>query len=178
MTWKLQYDTNAPVRPNSVPGYDGYAPASPVISNLVDQTNGFHFNTPPSASLQSSLVLYNAPNGGFMTVGDTQLGPNHSLLYQTSLSLLGPGSGFSTLDLAKFRLDQAGIQMTGPYYTASELTYYGTSSAAEGVQLNFSVQVTSLSAVSTPEPGSLTLFVLGAIGLAACRLRLVLRWMS
>ncbi len=175
MTWTLQYDPNTPATLNNVPLSSSYAPASPVISNLVDQTTGFHFSTPSATSLQSGLTLFNAPQGGFLSAGDTQMSSNQGPLYQALLSLLGPSNGFSTLDLSQLPLDQAGIQMTAPYGAASILSYYGIPAGDGGVQLSFTVQVASLSAVSTPEPGSLTLFVLGAVGLVARRIHSRLR---
>lgn len=172
LTWTLQYDPRSPLVVNkSESSIHGYTPTSPVISNLVDRTNGFHFLAPPASSLKSGLALFNFPMvGGTFTAGDFQLGPNNIIKYSTILSLIGPAQGFSTLDLAKLRLDQAGIQMTGPFGAVSQLSYFGSPTPAGGVEMNFQVQVTSLSGVTTPEPGTFTLCILGVLGLATRRI--------
>jgi hypothetical protein len=175
MTWTLQYDRATPGTFNYAftpfgPIFGNvYTPASPVIANLVDQTTGLHFIMPPAASLQSDLTVLNAPIGGFLLAGDQGLvsGPG-GIPCQTFLTLLGPSSGFSTLDLSQLSLDQAGIQMTLPYGAFSDLSYDGVPDAT-GNLLSFDIQVTSLSVASAPEPGSLTLVVLAALGLVARR---------
>jgi len=69
-----------------------------------------------------------------------------------------------TLDLAHLQLDHIPINNGATYFTYSSGSLTSAFSA-------ISADVTSVTLASAPEPGSLTLFLLGAVGLVSRRLR-------
>ena len=174
-TWTLRYDPATPVTLTTPFGHV-YSPNGPVLSHLVDQTKGIQLYTPSSANLRAGLMLSNLPMmGGSFFAGDTQRVPGipdpMSLVYQTQL-FLGDGNSLTSLDLTKFRPDRAGFVWAGQGGTSSELTYFDNHLPDDGrYSLLLTAAVDSMSVSAAPEPGAFTLFLLGAIGLAARRFR-------
>jgi hypothetical protein len=171
VTWTLQYNPATPVISTTSFGHF-YSPNGPVLSHLVDQTKGIQLYTPTSANLRAGLMLSNLPMmGSSFYAGDTQRVSGTpdpmNLVYQTQL-FLGHGNSLTSLDLTKFRPDRAGFVWAGQGGTTNELTYFDNHLPDNGrYSLLFTAAVDSLSVSAVPEPGSFTLFLLGAIGLAA-----------
>lgn len=203
LIWTVQYDASTPVAnlPNVsaalVPGVtlqgSSYLPSGPLITHIVDQTNGFHVYTsrsgsfpanglPPGMSPYSSSLVglsnwqkYGTSDTGSVTFLDYQPSTRSRMLpYFASLTLY-VGQLLPTLNLAKLQLDHVPFRFKDPATSpALQFSYKGPVSNTQ-TYFSFDAHVDSISAAgsiaSLPEPGALTLFALGAASLAARRFR-------
>jgi hypothetical protein len=153
-----------------------------VITNIVDQTTGYHFPTlPPSGwGAGSGIELSNSNPGGYRNYyfGDISIrqgagsvsGSNTD--YGASLYLLT--APLPTLNLAKFQFDGLPVVWSSnpPLDDPQGATHFQYAYQNGNLQLGFTATVDSIpGAHMVPEPGSLTLFLLGAAGLAARGMR-------
>jgi hypothetical protein len=187
ISWTVQYDSSAPLT-DSGSGWNKYSWSGIAISNIVDQTTGYHFPsyafTNKGASLVSWVQLGNKypgsdpslnansiqiVSGGDSESATTGWGAGGATL---SLKVLGP---LPTLNLADFQLNKLPIVLRNEGYSMFQYGY-DAYSGADYLGPNFFASVDTIPGVSyTPEPGSLTLVLLGAPGLAARGLRRRLR---
>ncbi|MGH7170924.1 MAG: PEP-CTERM sorting domain-containing protein [Gemmataceae bacterium] len=173
----LQYDssTAGSIKAYSWGSNGDYNTSAPVITNVVDQTTGFQFPPHPittTPGLFASVGLENPiPSGAFRggeivaqdQSSDASSRVNDSLLLSTS-------SPLPTLNLAEFQLTKLPVILDNVNY--SYLTYYSYSyTLGEGYQIEAAVDSIPGVTAAAPEPGSLTLFLLGAAGLAAGGIR-------
>ncbi|MGH7171503.1 MAG: PEP-CTERM sorting domain-containing protein [Gemmataceae bacterium] len=172
VTWTLQYNPSTPPTSSQSGSMASitYTMSTPVITNIVDQTTGYHFSSPPSSgnSLGLSSGFGNAVFSA--SAGNSMLSPGATL----TMSLTN-GSLFPTFDLPKLQLNSMPWANSGP--NAFSYSYFFSIPTNSGPRWNdgfnasaaFVAQTTP--AASAPEPGSLTLFLLGAAGLAVRRFR-------
>jgi hypothetical protein len=173
-TWTLQYDRSLPHL--NIPGEPyTYAPRSATLFNFVDQTEKLSLPSPPSSPKNLAglaLVLnpgtnVNRGNGEFTTTtmwSDGRTG----LFGAASLTLT---SYTHRLELPTGNL--ANFQLNSVPFEVRSLNYGFQVPPSTLPALDFYVQADPLSShtSSTPEPGSLTLFLLGALGISARYLR-------
>lgn len=175
ITWTLQYNNSTPVSAND----GGYpSPTTPLITNIVDQTTGAHFFVPSSAdlapwqigvgSLDSQLGLNNSSlnkQTSYFSAGDwvnnIPVGEsNYMAVLRLNINGPLPASSLASLQLNNLPVN----------WSTSSLNYSFAEDPMPGdVGDSFTASVTSISSpvYGAPEPGSLTLFLLGAAGLAA-----------
>ncbi|HZV07375.1 MAG TPA: hypothetical protein VE999_19990 [Gemmataceae bacterium] len=158
IAWTLHYDTNT--APNSlVSNPHEYDLNYQAVSNLVDKTTAYHFYAPPNVN-STRLVLENLiPKGGaFWTSSGLMDTRTYQTIYWLTLDL-GSADALPTLNLAN-------LSLTAPPFTPNDgmVTY-------QYKAFSFVAVTDSISLATAPEPGSLTLFVLGAVGAIASRLR-------
>lgn len=168
MTWTFQYDRSTPVS-GSGSGRISYTPNSPLIINLVDQTNGYHWSLDPGARAMSSLYLSSYrdrkhPNSGYSSVRAQSNSFGVDTGYSTTLNL-GFNRFLPSMSLANLQLNRLPLNLS-----SSSLVFQNWVNV-QGY--SFTVSVDSLSApmAISPEPGSLTLFLLGTGGLMVSCLR-------
>jgi hypothetical protein len=161
VAWTLHYDTNTPLSPflGSGSGAHYYDLTYQAVSNLVDTTTGFHFYSPPNAN-STTLALENLmPKGGdFWTRTELMDTRSYLTTYFVGLNLGNPDS-LPTLNLAN-------LSLTAPPFTSNPGRVMYAYKA-----FSFWAVTDSISLSTAPEPGSLSLFVLGAVGAIASRLR-------
>jgi len=151
---------------------------NPLITSIVDRTTG--------SSLYVPATLYVPPYlaGGEATAGTSlnlSSGSSSSISAgQYQLDVIYPEEGYGadlklnvngplpTLNLANLQLNQLLINTS-----TSSFEYSFAADMMPGWQQSFTASVDSISAPTygAPEPGSLTLFLLGATGLAASSIR-------
>lgn len=206
LAWTIQYDRSSPVAPfpsnGALAGWitfyqsSSYSPSGPLITHLVDQTNGFHVYTSPPGSFPagsdspgnpspnsySGLGLTNVQGNGRSTgsvsFGDYQQSTGRGTIpYFAELSL-NSNHLLSTVKLTNLQLDRVPFRFNDPSTPADEQFYYRGQVPNSPNYFSFGAQISSVSAADSieplPEPGALTLFVLGAAGLAVRRFRRVL----
>lgn len=174
ISWMLQYNASTPGS-GSGTSAGNYSTFGAVISDLTDQSKGgspFAFWTHDT---NTSLSLHNAspdnPQSFFdASQSNTTLPGDPAGHYSYDLHLNVNGS-LPTLNLANLQLSNLPLNLS-----TSFLNYRAVGMAPPGENL-FAASVTSISGpfYATPEPGSLTLFLLGVAGLAARGLRRRLR---
>lgn len=162
ITWTLQYDRSA-LWSSGSGARANYAGLGPFLTNLVDQTNGFHFYTPPAGTTNSTLILSNGASGGTVSIWDAERTVDTDPRYTTSL-ILASTKAFSTFDLAKLQLDKGTYPVSPSYFPNNFLQYDDAAN-----MFAITAELTSISSSATPEPGTLTLYVLGALALVAGR---------
>lgn len=165
LTWTLLYDRSTPLV-NSDKYYSGYqsyyVTKYPVLINLVDQTNGYHFP-------------WTAGGGGILLFGDSTKDPSSLVASAGNANLfLVYKESFPTSNLSDWQLNS--IPLNLPH---SDFNYY-VQYADSQPEMSFDASVNSMSGPiagipSAPEPGSFTLFLLGAAGLVARGMRRRLR---
>ncbi len=173
--WTLQYDRSLQA-PRNLPGEPfEYTPRSATLFNFVDQTEKISLPSPPSnPKTLTGLGLVLNPgtnpklgNGGFTSYtlwSDSRGNPLGSAML--SLASSAHRLEFPTSNLAD-------LQLNSVPFDDRLLNYaYGMHPLTLPV-LGIYVQADPLSSPtsSTPEPGSLTLFLLGALGMSARYLR-------
>ena len=161
IAWTLRYDTNTPLSPfGSNSGAHYYDLNYQAVSNLVDTTTAFHLYAPPNVN-STRLALENLmPKGGaFWTSTGLMDAQSYQTTYEVTLSLGSSDSPLPTLNLAN-------LSLTAPPFIPKN----GTLAYAYKA-FSFLAVPDSISLSTAPEPGSLTLFVLGAVGAAASRFR-------
>jgi hypothetical protein len=170
ISWTLQYNNSLPMYANGSSGMN-YYPSTPVITNLIDRTSGgFPFFL--SSSVDSTLRLNNAsatlyPNSFVAGAESTTIPgyPEGILSYGLVLNNMG---SLPTMNLASLQLNTLPLNLS-----ASSFNYSFAEDLGPFDQQSFVASVDSISApvYGAPEPGSLTLFLLGAFGVAAHGMR-------
>ncbi len=170
ISWQLQYNNSLPMNANGSSGMNYYSP-TPVITNLIDRTNGgFPFFM--SSSVYSTLSLNNAsatlyPNSFVAGAESTTIPgyPEGILSYGLVLNNIG---SLPTMNLANLQLNTLPLNLS-----ASSFNYSFAEDLGPLDQQSFVASVDSISSpvYGAPEPGSLTLFLLGVAGFAARGMR-------
>lgn len=176
ITWTMQYDRSAAPGPGSSSTQAFYALNGPVFTNIVDQTTGYHFFTPSTIGPEGTNVnvsRYITIGGIFSLADNTPILTLPSYGADLFLSTISP---VPTVDLAKLQLSSISWDNTSSYFTYGRAwgdinnQFSNVDPNPTSFGLNFNSSVDSVSAASVagvPEPGSLTLFLLGAAALAA-----------
>ena len=182
ISWRLQYDRSTPVSNSTALGRY-YQLTGAVITNLVDQTTGYHFlPTPTLSNAGGALALhlsgydgplsYNGPSSFEVWSGYAAGNP---LSTYSSQLLLFPKSSLPTLNLASLQLNKIPFALGFTFGNApmSEFDFEKVGYTTGAIDVLFSAHVFSISGPvgPLPEPGSLTLVLLGAAGLAARGMR-------
>lgn len=162
MTWTLQYDRSSPVS-GSGSGRVSYTLNSPLIINVVDQSNGYHWSVDSGARAMSSLNLSSSrdrklPNSGFSSVRAQSSSFGVDAGYSTALNL-GFNSFLPSMSLANIQLNRLPLNLS-----SSSLVFQRWVNV-QGYSFEVSVASISAPMAISPEPGSLTLFLLGTGGL-------------
>lgn len=189
ISWTLQYNSSTPVA--NFTGGLNYA-AGVTITNIVDHTTGYHFPIISNIDTNSKLTLSsyaqpgNYPHFTFTADQNGSNGPafGNGSSTQRVLLQLSTASYVKPVGLQNLRLNNIPFAL-GPSINhkgvVSDLFWvtqehsYGRSIDSWYVS-NFNANVDSISGTgpmvaSVPEPGSLTLFLLGAGGVAARAIR-------
>lgn len=157
IAWTLQYDPSTPAS-SSGPGESSYSPAGPVITNLVDQTNGIGGFTdgyyPPWS--QSALSLSSTPSSSSLHAELSTHGVDTGSSAELDLVFNGP---LPTSPLANVQLGSVPLNLSTSFLT------YDASVNIEGYSFTASVNSISAPIIHAPEPESVTLFLLGTFGL-------------
>ncbi|SRR5579883_260975 len=164
ISWTLQYDRSTPLM-NSNEYYSGYqnyyVTKYPVITNIVDHTNGYHFPWPSGGG---SLLLFGDSTKYPSSLSAGAGNANLFLVYKES---------FPTSNLSDWQLNSIPLNLP-----KSDFSYYvqwaDPMPGDWGYSFNASVDSISgpmAGTLPSPEPGSLTLFLFGAAGLATRRIR-------
>jgi hypothetical protein len=161
ITWTLQYDRSLPGQ--SEPPYftTTYRTTSLTITNIVDQTNGYHWFptlSPVTSTISLTDSQWKAAKSIF-AVGT--YGGNSSESYNTALELDYKVS-IPTSELMNLELNRLPLYLYDSY-----LQYNWGEDYLAAISLVTSVDSISAPVYGSPEPGSLTLFLLGAAGFAA-----------
>lgn len=174
VSWMLRYDTSTPGNGSGTSARN-YSTVGAVISDPIDQSKG---GSPFSFWIHdtnTSLSLHNAsadnPQSFFdASQSNTPLPGDPAGHYSYDLHLNVNGS-LPTLNLANLQLSNL------PLNLSTSFLYYKAVGMAPPGENVFAASVTSISGpfYPAPEPGSLTLFLLGTVGLATRRIR---RWCS
>lgn len=167
ITWKLQYPpTIQPQAPlGGQFGTSQYQTSSAAITSIVDQRTGYHF--PLLSASPSSILVKNwwhapgDPHLDWNTIRATSDTSQGSASYYSSL-LLQSKNLLPTMNLTELQLNHT------PLVLSSNLYYRFEWSPTQII--SFTASVDSVTRVN-PEPGTLTLCLLGAAGLAAGGLR-------
>jgi hypothetical protein len=168
MTWTFQYDRSTPVS-GSGSGRLSYTLNSPPITNLVDQANGYHWSIDPGARAMSSLYLTSSrdpkqPNGGSSSLRAQSNSFGIDAGYSATLNL-GFNSYLPTMSLANVQLNRLPLNLL-----SSHLDFQSWVNV-QGYSFEVSVDSISAPMAISPEPGSLSLFLLGTGGLMVSGLR-------
>src|SRR5579884_1017712 len=174
ISWTLQYNTSMPMYTYTTTANNASQLNSPLITSIVDRTTGSSFYVPATMYVPPHLEQAGADaraglrltSGSLSSIaaGQDQLGvTSPEEIYNADLMLKVNGP-LPTLNLANLQLNQLSINTS-----ASSFEYGFAADMMPGGQASFTASVDSISApkYGTPEPGSLTLFLLGAAGLAA-----------
>lgn len=178
ISWTLQYDRSLArgISGNAAaPYYFNYHPLTNLITNIVDRTTGSSLPLPPvsAASGISSLRLYTQTPGFFSATDQSATHPSWGKMYASvSLSMYTKGA-LPSYDLSNLQLNKIPFALRSTSFGGnfSHLGYdYNTNIADShpSGSYAFDATVTSITPADygAPEPGSLTLFLLGASGLA------------
>lgn len=168
MTWTLQYDRSTPVSASGS-GRISYTLNRPLVINLVDQANGYHWSLDLGARAMSSLYLSSSrdrkhPNSGFSSVRAQSSSFGVDAGYSTTLNL-GFNSFLPSMSLAKIQLNRLPLNLSSSYLVFQSWVN------VQGYSFEVSVDSISAPMAISPEPGSLTLFLLGTGGLIVSGLR-------
>lgn len=162
ITWTLQYDRSVSAS-ISGHGWNQYYLNGPTITNIVDQTTGYHFPTFSPSIMQSAISVDNPT-----FISETWGGARFRSAEYTLLQLGTAAGSLPSSNLADLQLNNIPVNpFSGGY--PSFLKYY----IPNGNNVGFEASMNSISAPmhGAPEPGSLTLFLLGAAGLAVRAMR-------
>lgn len=182
ITWTLQYDRSTPLWSSgvySMGSWHLYGMQQNLITNLVDQSSGYHFPLLPAAgpNYASSIQLSNYRAGGdrnyrygsiFIMQG---AGARHGYNGTTLDLVTAP---LRTLNLADFQFKGLSVVYNSGAVPSWNLenTHLQYFYEAGKLQTSFYATVNSIpGAFMIPEPSSLALFLLGAAGLAARGMR-------
>lgn len=153
----LQYDRSTPIVYSSSVEGNIYNHKGPLISNIVDLTNGYHVLSLPRTGVYSQIqVLNEYPFGSGIIIQDA--GIPSSLSQGLELYSKTP---FPTLNLSKLALNDLPLAPNTLGFNAVSTSF----------EFNADIYSLSTSISSTPEPDSLVLLALGAFGLAFRRFR-------
>lgn len=168
--WTLQYDRS--LAPNSgisnpYSSIVGYSSPVPPLSNFVDLTTHTALNSPPNGPPPwnfgyPSYVLTLMTNLGPQFVASEAWFSSEGRYSFASFSLENNQGTLPAHDLAH-------LQLKGIPFAIRSLQYGYEQATSSAPELEFFVKADPLS--STPEPGSLLLSIVGAIGLIAGRVR-------
>jgi hypothetical protein len=170
VTWTLQYDTAT----RSTSGSSKIATEpwkfyqmthTNIITNIVDQTNGYHLPLlPPIRMVQGGVGLSKGFSSGSIWGYESS---NLRGITSYNIFTLMTDRTIPTVNLADFQLNTVHVT-SNPIYSFFNYNY----SPSFGTNYDFSATVVSISGGPVaPEPGTLTLFFLGAVGLAARGIR-------
>jgi hypothetical protein len=171
-------------------------PNTPVLTNIVDQTTGYHFPVLPNSDTGSLLTLnrYPQPPGNYthFAFEANQLSWHgaefsNGSATQRAWLYLGTSNSLPAESLANVHLKSIPFAFGQPiivphqgivasYFQFGTQKWTTQSLDVHSVDVsNFDAHVDSMTvsaaSASTPEPGTLTLFLLGAAGLAARGMR-------
>jgi hypothetical protein len=190
ISWTLQYDLSTPPTPpyNQSPGTYGLYEMQPgklVLTNIVDQTTGYHFPVPPPGTdTGSNLTLsrypgldnehshfsFQANQGSWRGWGFNNGDATQSVWLALNTTSPLPALGLASLDLTKIPFAFGEHGLVGSFFQLG--TYkFGPNNSEDVSQFSAHVDSITVSTASTPEPGSLTLFLLGVAGLTARGMR-------
>ncbi|HTU22407.1 MAG TPA: PEP-CTERM sorting domain-containing protein [Gemmataceae bacterium] len=165
ITWTLLYDRSTPVQNTEVYNYGSYysySMKSNVITNIVDQSNGYHVVLPSGGG---GLLLFGDskqnPSSLSASAGYSPPDPHFENSYSASM-YLNYKESFPTMNLANLNFNSIPIN-----FSTSDFNFIISAEDEQFVN-TFDASVDSISGpfYGAPEPGSLTLFLLGAAGLA------------
>jgi hypothetical protein len=173
-TWTLQYDRS--LSHVNIPGEPfTYAPRSATLFNFVDQTANISLPSPPSnpnPTIGASLILNPGTNsnirmGEFRT--DTMWSDGRTGPFRVASLTLTDYTHYLVLPTGNL----ASFQLNSVPFEVRSLNYGYELPRSTSPVLDFYVQADPFSSPTspTPEPGSLTLFLLGALGMSARYLR-------
>jgi hypothetical protein len=173
ISWTLQYNTSSQMYSYSGTSNSGSL-TTPLITNIVDRTTGASFYVPstlynpsfPYSVSGSRLSLSSSPPNGSPSFFEAGQSASFGEALNNSGVLLNVNGPLPTLNLANLQLNSLPINWS----TSS----FGYSDEVDlGGQLSLTASVDSISAprYGAPEPGSLTLFLLGAAALSARGMR-------
>lgn len=189
VAWTLQYDPSTPTVSggNSTGSFTQFQTQGiNVITNIVDQTTGYHFpSLPPSDTSSAGMELSNSNPGNYQNkyTGSIFAYQNAGANYTNAVTSLTLMTGtLPTLNLAKFQFNNlpvvsgSGLPVVPGLWSPSNLfANYQTfeKNPYNDLYYAFDASVDSIpgAIMGAPEPGSLTLFLLGAAGLAAHGIR-------
>lgn len=183
ITWTLQYDPSLPRGFSgnaAAPSSYNYHPSTNLITRIVDQTTGSSLPLPPVSATTgvSSLQLFNHPPGFFAATDQSATKTSWGKLYSSDSLSMYSNNLLPTFNLADLQLNTVPFALGSTSFggNSSDLGYYyNTNSGYDhpNALFAFEASVDSISGpmAGTPEPGSLTLCLLGAAGLATRRIR-------
>jgi hypothetical protein len=170
IAWTFQYNPNMAPSGSLTSSQGLYTPTNPVITNITDLTTGTQFFSPSSSSETPAAFLTLArgsspTSSGWVSV--QSIWGSSSQIATSSLWLINSVSNLPTTNLANLQMNNVPFNIRN-----FEYSYTSFSNPTAGVtNSSFTASVDPLSnPSSTPEPGSLTLFVVGALGLCLRRL--------
>jgi hypothetical protein len=176
VAWTLQYDRSLPSLTAGNPNV--YGPTAPIILNVVDLSTSTPLLSAPSGSNVKGQTLYllaggpHAGGGAFLTTTYWSAGLASATAH-LQLSNIASQQPLPTDDLAKLQLDKIHFDDQSFYYDYLQGTSLPPPPGDPGQLTSFIVQADPLTAPvsSAPEPGALTLFIVGSVGLVSRRLR-------
>lgn len=170
IAWTLQYNPNMTASGSPTSSQGVYNSANPIISNLVDQTTGSQLFAPSSAGQNPAAFLRlqrgsSPTSSGWVSV--QSIWSSSSGLATSSLWLINSASNLPTTNLANLQFNNVPFNVRTLEYSYTDLV-----NPNSGVtNSSFTASVDPLSNPSSaPEPTSLTLFVVGSLGLCLRRL--------
>jgi hypothetical protein len=173
ISWTLQYSTSMPMYTYKTTADNASQLNNPLITSIVDRTTGLSLYVPATLYVPPYLEQAGADAGAGLRLTSGSISSISASQYQ--LGVRSPEEGYSAdlklnvngplpaLNLANLQLNQLSINTS-----TSSFGYGLAADMMPGWQQSFTASVDSISApkYGTPEPGSLTLFLLGASGLA------------
>lgn len=173
VSWTLQYNTSMPMYTYTTTANNASQLYNPLITSIVDRTTGTKLYVPATLYVPPYLAQAGAMAGAGLSLSSGSSSSISANQYQ--FDVIYPEEGYSadlklnvngplpTLNLAKLQLNQLSINTS-----TSSFGYGLAADMMPGYQASFDASVDSIAAPKyTPEPGSLTLFLLGTAGLAA-----------
>lgn len=175
ITWTLQFDRSTPMTSGGTNAEGPWAnyqmQGTYVFTNIVDQTTGYHFPLlPPSNTNLVGMTLQNI-NTGNQNYGNIFAYQNDVGHYSNdSISLSLRTGSLPSLNLAEFQFNKLPVVLGNVNYSNFQYSYVASPTSTP---LGFIASVDSIpgAIAAAPEPGSLTLFLLGAAGLATRGMR-------
>jgi hypothetical protein len=153
ISWTLQYNPNTPISSvNTTNLSKVYITYWPVISNIVDQSNGNHLISPSVNSLLFTQLILAGRYFYATEQNDTTL-------------QLRSANPLPTLNLTNFQPNLVPFQLGSSFTKNSFFNYTNMPASGAG----FTTSIDSVTAAPTPEPGTLLLFVVGGCILGGVR---------
>lgn len=167
VTWTLQYDRARSLGFTNRDSKAYFFTNSPLLTHVVDQSNGYQFRI-PVPSFQSTIAMYASMKA--FEINQETMNLRTNVVYVGGLALFS-NSPLPTMDLRSLRLSDLPLELSS---IIGSQFYYGSFIESHDGPVgfsNFQAEVTSLTLSSAPEPGSLSLFAFGAVGLSVRLLR-------